>query len=222
MKTPVLLFSTFLLFSVHTKAQCFIDIPVNVVPIYGWPEVAITDSDGVHWICSGQTVTISGNNNLVYLEYAATLHVTGNDNTIISKGGVAYYMPGNGNLLYTTLPASVVIPGNENNVVLCESVVFDYPWTPPPDCIIFTTAVPERSDAYFRVYPNPVVDRLYIVSDAGQLVGSVRVLDMQGRAVVDHGLSGSQAIDMKGLPAGLYSLLLSTPEGLLVRKVIKE
>ena len=75
--------------------------------------------------------------------------------------------------------------------------------------------------AALELYPNPVTDRLHLQADQDLAGSSFRILDALGRAA----LSGSAAagtVDVSGLRAGVYSLVLSTPgQAPLTRRFVK-
>ncbi len=53
------------------------------------------------------------------------------------------------------------------------------------------------------VYPNPTVDELYVKGFAG---GTVRVLDQQGRIILEQTLPAYAPLEVRALPAGIYVL----------------
>jgi hypothetical protein len=73
----------------------------------------------------------------------------------------------------------------------------------------------------FTLYPNPVVDYLYLNNTPP---GQYTITDMSGRVLRQGELSaGSNTIPMGGMAAGVYMIELSTEDGKReVRKVVKE
>jgi pimeloyl-ACP methyl ester carboxylesterase len=85
-----------------------------------------------------------------------------------------------------------------------------------------TTDVKSSAQASFRVYPNPATDQLTI--DPGtEAVTQVVVLDAAGRSMlnVPHQAQNTQpfSIDLRALPAALYTVQLHTESGVRTTKV---
>lgn len=84
--------------------------------------------------------------------------------------------------------------------------------------------------AALTVYPNPSVSgefRLASPSLPAVATAPYRVTDATGRVVrsaaaAPVGLAAGRPLELKGLPAGVYLLNLSTPEGPLTRKLMVE
>ena len=70
-----------------------------------------------------------------------------------------------------------------------------------------------------RIYPNPATHILYMEGDF--LKASVSIFDITGKQLVSKPLLNNQ-LDISPLTKGLYFLKLSTPEGSVVRKFLKE
>jgi hypothetical protein len=81
----------------------------------------------------------------------------------------------------------------------------------------------ELSEDSFRVYPNPVTDRITIILPAEMKAASIRVINTSGNVLIREKASGtSHTLDMGNLPAGLY--VIKANEGVKNRtlKVIKK
>src|SRR5690606_34394466 len=72
----------------------------------------------------------------------------------------------------------------------------------------------------FSVYPNPVKDVLNIANSIGAEINTVTVSDINGRTVKQFG-SVSQ-INISDLNAGVYFVNISSNEGSLTKKVVKQ
>ena len=66
------------------------------------------------------------------------------------------------------------------------------------------------------LYPNPTTGVLHIGNGEAT---HVDVLDIVGRLVARY--ENTNTIDLSKLPAGSYTLRITLPEGVLVRKVVK-
>ncbi len=65
------------------------------------------------------------------------------------------------------------------------------------------------SDQELYYHPNPVNDRLTIASD--NVIGNVRMYDLEGRVLINQSYSGHAAeIEMSGFSNGVYILKTST------------
>jgi N-acetylneuraminic acid mutarotase len=67
------------------------------------------------------------------------------------------------------------------------------------------------------LWPNPVKDMLTVNIPEVQ---QVKFLDMQGKCVRDLVLDESLQLSVQGLPAGLYTVCLYSPAGVLTRKLV--
>ena len=103
--------------------------------------------------------------------------------------------------------ASVKLLSNDlQNPILSVPVVLD----------VVGVGMDEHSKAGIMVYPNPVTDRLNVVTD-GHLL-NITVTDLNGR-VVYNGLNTS--IDVSGLSKGTYLVKVTTAQGTSDSKFVK-
>ena len=76
----------------------------------------------------------------------------------------------------------------------------------------------------FAIHPNPATDRITVEIPAGRSVTRLRVLDAQGRMLMDRSTNGQRtmnvAVDM--LPPGSYSVELLSAEGALHQRFVRE
>ena len=85
-------------------------------------------------------------------------------------------------------------------------------------CPYFTLGVKEIKQDNIRFYPNPVNGTLYIESKAE--ISRVEVYDVLGRRQLST--IYSTTIDCSTLSAGIYILKLTTSQGNLIKKFVKE
>ena len=76
---------------------------------------------------------------------------------------------------------------------------------------------PDNMLANVKVYPNPTRGMLTIGADE---VTEVEVLDIVGRRVASF--KDTNTIDISKLESGTYSLRITTPYGIVIRKVVKK
>jgi hypothetical protein len=70
-----------------------------------------------------------------------------------------------------------------------------------------------------KVYPNPVKDLLMITGDPGA-AGDLELLDLTGKSVWKGSAAGT--IDLRGLHAGLYFLVIQNSSGTTVKRIVLE
>jgi hypothetical protein len=80
------------------------------------------------------------------------------------------------------------------------------------------------ADAGFSWYPNPASTRLYAQATSG--LSTIRLLDLQGRVVLEHAIQPTPAIQQElelpdALPDGLYILELTSRDGNRMRDKLK-
>ena len=80
------------------------------------------------------------------------------------------------------------------------------------DVVTLGTADLGASEDAWVVYPNPTTDVIRLINSAHETakMGSVEVVDFQGRTVLCHALNPMEGIDVSGLPVGVYTLRWSS------------
>jgi len=80
----------------------------------------------------------------------------------------------------------------------------------------------KNSGSSVSVYPNPTSDGFYI--NAGCTSVDVSVCTVSGTILFTKQVDGTaqQKVSIGGLPKGIYLLKLQTPDGTVVRKLVKE
>lgn len=86
---------------------------------------------------------------------------------------------------------------------------------------INTINIDENIQNPFSVFPNPVIDNLYIKNDLIDDVVNVNVYDMNGKLVYQSLYSTQTIIPMNHYPAGNYMIVFKTSKGNFSRKVVK-
>jgi hypothetical protein len=83
-------------------------------------------------------------------------------------------------------------------------------------------AVEEMISSSFKVYPNPVNDRLYIETE--EEVEEVVVFDIFGRRQVAEtpSLQGDVTVDVTNMKSGVYFVKVVTENGEMVKRFIKQ
>ena len=82
--------------------------------------------------------------------------------------------------------------------------------------------IDEQHEIQCKVYPNPVNDRLYIVTE--DEVENVVVYDIYGRLQVTETPrhQGNLTIDLENLKSGIYFVKINTEKGNIVKRIIKQ
>jgi hypothetical protein len=76
--------------------------------------------------------------------------------------------------------------------------------------------VEEHANDRLRMYPNPANDLVRIALNTGEEAGTVSVLDVQGRVVLQQAFRGAQAdLDVSGFSSGAYVVQLRTDRTVL-------
>lgn len=92
-------------------------------------------------------------------------------------------------------------------------------------CPVATSATETESAGHgISVFPNPVNERLVLTSVSTE-IHKVLLFDIRGKQleVPQHSVSGTTTeMDLSQLPAGIYLLQLTTDNGVVVERVIKQ
>lgn len=113
---------------------------------------------------------------------------------------------------YGTVPAGNTGPQSGHNTVPGDAIAYDPTATEVPETAATDDIV---------LFPVPSSDRLFIRSVRPVL--GLDVLDGQGRIVAQRpASSGTLALDVSGLAAGVYTLRLTTAKGSSVRTFLKD
>lgn len=85
-----------------------------------------------------------------------------------------------------------------------------------------TPGTPDTSDSPLTLYPNPVIDNLYIRANQGKEEGQVKIYAPTGALVFDETMEiGSAPIDMTSYPAGSYTIKVTYKENEITSQIVK-
>lgn len=73
-----------------------------------------------------------------------------------------------------------------------------------------------------RIYPNPVVEQLQLKMDDTTLPIELKIIDQNGRVLDTKKQMASQAIDVRDLPAGVYSLIITQNNHYFLSRFLKQ
>ena len=93
------------------------------------------------------------------------------------------------------------------------------------DKFIFSnvTALEEEELEGFRLYPNPAGDRLFIAMDQSFSEASVSIFTADGMLVRQlENISPESGLDVSELASGLYLFRMTSPQGVMNRRFIKD
>ena len=84
-------------------------------------------------------------------------------------------------------------------------------------------SVTENDAVAFAIYPNPATDNFIVKLDESSDV-AISVIDMQGKVVATQNVAGqsSTQVDVTALAPGIYTVLVSTENGVATKKVVVE
>jgi uncharacterized protein YjdB len=75
--------------------------------------------------------------------------------------------------------------------------------------------------AALHIYPNPVKDELYILSQSS--IDKIEIWDISGRIIIDNvQLTNDNAINLSGLSSGAYFARIFTENQIITKKIIKQ
>lgn len=122
---------------------------------------------------------------------------------------------------------NAIIPGETNEgftpytsgnyaVIITEGVCSD-----TSSCVAFTAvSIDEHVKNDFNIYPNPVVDQLFIDYKDEQII-NITIIDFSGRIVLKYeGYNNS--INVAELKSGAYYIQLQTTNGMAIKRFIKK
>jgi hypothetical protein len=72
------------------------------------------------------------------------------------------------------------------------------------------------------VYPNPATSEVTVSIDTRYTVKAINVIDITGRVVLTANASSTATLDLNGLQSGYYFIHVSTDQGMVSTKLIKE
>ena len=73
----------------------------------------------------------------------------------------------------------------------------------------------------FVIFPNPVVDNLYIKNTVNKSIEYIRVLDITGKVVLEQ-VNAVESISLSALKQGFYLVLITSEGKITSQKIIKE
>ncbi len=81
----------------------------------------------------------------------------------------------------------------------------------------------QKLQSKINVYPNPVSDYLNIEGPHSIIISKIEILNMQGAIVISLKTIDTQnTISLADFPNGIYILRISTNEGVMTTKLIKQ
>jgi hypothetical protein len=205
--------------SYATWAQCTASVPsiAIVYTIYEPEPLLVNDSH--FWVCNGGDILVAGNNNTLYVEPGGFGNVIGTGNTIYSNGN-ATAIDGANTIYIHDMEA---FTGTEEQIVTeCPGgIVMDYT-NAPAGCSPTSNIAEMEIPVQLEISPNPMFDHLNILVDDQTRVQHVRLMDINGRLVLQEAGRVNMKVNVGGLNPGLFIALVETDRGTLMRKVRKE
>lgn len=168
---------------------------VQQVSVNPAPTLSITSSSGT--ICAGQT---------------ASLAAYGASNYTWSTGATVYSIA-----VSPTVNTTYTVTGT--NSYGCSSGAS---YTENVSTCIGINEI--SGDEVFRVYPNPVSDKLFIEQDVISGAIEIEITDALGRCIIKESVTGNEktCINTSSLQPGTYFLRINNGDGQKIIKVMKE
>jgi hypothetical protein len=204
-------------------ADCFAQCTTTIVSsttIITYPVTQPTSSSsGYFWVCNHGSVSINGNANTIYVEAQGSAIVSGAGNTVYLRGGTVTFQGTQPNYVIHTPGSTINNMPAGGGVTECPALTLHY--TGPGGCIntsINEASAPLRLD----VTLDPLNERLNILADDMTRILLVRIMDLNGRLVIEEKGRSNMVLDVKALGTGIYTCTVVTDRGTITRKVLKE
>ena len=170
-----------------------------------------------NWVASAAALTSTGN---IYSSLDVTVTTSGNTITA-SQAGATYIWQDCDNFSTianeTGQSYTATTSGNYAVIIDYNSCVGLSECTP---ITVLSTKVPLLTTPV-SVYPNPVRDILTIEIE-DNTTGTIELTNLSGRVIRSQIIEGkNSSIDLNGVEVGTYLINIITPEGRLVKKVVK-
>ena len=193
-------------------------------PNEGYKFVNWTENDTIVSEEAEYTFTVTGNRNFVanfeLLKYEVAASVNEENFGTVTGAGIYGYGE-EATLVATPNEGYKFVNWTENDTVVSEEAEYTFVVTDNRNFVanfVSTEGVDELT-ASFRLYPNPVNDKLYIETETE--VEEVVVYDAFGRQQTTDN-SQQSTVDVSNLNAGVYFVMIKTNEGVVVKRFIKQ
>ena len=81
-----------------------------------------------------------------------------------------------------------------------------------------SVGIQKNNNEFVRIYPNPSSDYLYIKSEVEMT--TIQLFDSAGKMIVLD-FSSPEKVDIQHLTAGIYTIHITTSQGVVVKKIVK-
>lgn len=82
-------------------------------------------------------------------------------------------------------------------------------------------SIDEEEKLSVDIYPNPAEDYVQIDLGSNYKSADIELIDLSGRTLISKSIGKSERVDIKGIPSGVYVLMLSSEDEKISRKIIK-
>lgn len=83
-----------------------------------------------------------------------------------------------------------------------------------------TTGLSDEKISSITLYPNPAIDDLQIKYLDG--VGSFTLSDLSGRQLINKKITNDELVSVSALPKGIYIIKITSKDGTIEKKVVKD
>lgn len=133
-------------------------------------------------------------------------------------------------LLRNTIVTSAIFHGKFGSTYKFYSIATDHAGNREdaaanPDAVITLQqspiSIPIVSELEFSIYPNPAQNQLTLQTNTTEQV-SVELIDLQGRVVKRDDVWSKKSMDVSTLSNGVYQVKFTSPQGVVVKRFLKE
>jgi hypothetical protein len=78
----------------------------------------------------------------------------------------------------------------------------------------------EGNSQSIQLYPNPVENELSVAGIEGN--ASIQIVTLEGKSLLNQTIKSNEKVNVTQLPAGLYIARITTADGKIEKKIVKQ
>ena len=182
-----------------------------------------TKSNTHYWVCRGQSLILTGNNNTLYIEDSAVVNVQGDSNTINQRKNGTLTISGTENFVNIDPTSTFTDNATFTTKKNCPSMNFDYGVSPAGGCDWSAGIAIKNNQHIFSLHPVPARDVLYLELDQVPENSQLSVFSMDGKRHSQIDIQEKlNRIDVSGLTSGIYYIEIQSDDGRFIEKFVIE